>query len=139
MTPCLILISELLIYSIFKGIATDRTALIIRKKFQINSRKTVNFRPADNINYDIRKTIIIILSQLSSLNTLLYCNNAIVFSRNSCKNVRVQPIPKKGSKTHAFNYRSIALVSTIRKVLAKISNSEILKYLGHNNLRHHMQ
>lgn len=55
------------------------------------------------------------------------------------KSARVQPIPKKGSKTQPSNYRPVALLSVISKVMERIINSEILKYLEHHRLIHDRQ
>ena len=50
------------------------------------------------------------------------------------KAARVQPIPKKGSKTLPNNYRPISLLSTLSKVMEKLLNSQILNYLEKHKL-----
>lgn len=58
----------------------------------------------------------------------------------SCwKTARVQPIPKKGSKTLPNNYRPVSLLSIVSKVMEKYLNVEILKYLELNKLIHDRQ
>ena len=48
----------------------------------------------------------------------------------SCwKTTRFQPIPKKGNKNLPNNYRPIALLSVISKVMEKAINIELIKYL----------
>ena len=55
------------------------------------------------------------------------------------KTARVQPIPKKGSKTLPTNYRPISILSVVSKVMEKYLNIEILKYLETNKLIHDRQ
>lgn len=50
------------------------------------------------------------------------------------KTARIQPIPKKGKKTLVSNYRPIALLPTISKVMEKVINIQIVKYLESNHL-----
>ena len=50
------------------------------------------------------------------------------------KSARVQPVPKKGKKDLANNYRPISLVSVVSKVMEKAINIEILKYLESNKI-----
>ncbi|KAG5900707.1 hypothetical protein JTB14_038225 [Gonioctena quinquepunctata] len=45
------------------------------------------------------------------------------------KIARVQPVPKKGKKALPSNYRPIALLSIISKVMEKAINIELMKYL----------
>jgi hypothetical protein len=47
----------------------------------------------------------------------------------SWKAARVQYIPKKGSKSLPSNYRPISILSVLCKVMEKLINSQILKYL----------
>lgn len=48
----------------------------------------------------------------------------------------VQPIPEKGHKMKAFNYRPVAIVTAITKVLETMIKSEIFKYLQQHSLIH---
>ncbi|CAH1975825.1 unnamed protein product [Acanthoscelides obtectus] len=50
------------------------------------------------------------------------------------KFAHVQPIPKKGSKTDPYNYRPIALLSVISKVMERCINRELLDYLERHSL-----
>ncbi|VEN39160.1 unnamed protein product [Callosobruchus maculatus] len=45
----------------------------------------------------------------------------------------VQPIPKKGKKTDP-NYRPVALLSIMSKVMETVINTQLLKYLDNNNI-----
>nr|CAH7757873.1 unnamed protein product [Callosobruchus chinensis] len=45
------------------------------------------------------------------------------------KEACIQPVPKKGSKPDSSNYRPIALLSVISKVMEKCVNQELMKYL----------
>ena len=57
---------------------------------------------------------------------------------SSWKAARVQPIPKKGKKTLPNNYRPVALLSVISKVMEKAVNKHLLKYLeGFNIISDH--
>ena len=53
---------------------------------------------------------------------------------SSWKHARVQPIPKKGKKTQPNNYRPVALLSVISKVMEKAINQHLLKYLEAHNI-----
>ncbi|CAG9818170.1 unnamed protein product [Phaedon cochleariae] len=50
------------------------------------------------------------------------------------KIARVQPVPKKGKKTLPSNYRTIALLSIILKIMKKAINIELMKYLEHSGI-----
>lgn len=50
------------------------------------------------------------------------------------KNARVQPVPKKGKKNLASNYRPISLTPIISKVMERAINTELLKYLEINKI-----
>ena len=58
---------------------------------------------------------------------------------DSWKIARVQPVPKKGSKSLPSNYRPISLLSVVCKVMEKCINSQILKYLEKHKLIHDRQ
>ena len=45
------------------------------------------------------------------------------------KIARVQPVPKKSSKSQPTNYRPISLLPILRKVMEKYINQEVLKFL----------
>ena len=51
-----------------------------------------------------------------------------------CKLAHIQPIPKKGDKTSPSNYRPIALVSLLSKVMEKAINSQLLSILEKSKL-----
>nr|CAI5862375.1 unnamed protein product [Callosobruchus analis] len=51
----------------------------------------------------------------------------------------VQPIPKKGKKTDPTNYRPVALLSIMSKVMEAVINTQLLKYLDNNNILHDRQ
>nr|CAI5864641.1 unnamed protein product [Callosobruchus analis] len=51
----------------------------------------------------------------------------------------VQPIPKKGKKTDPNNYRPVALLSIMSKVMETVINTQLLKYLDNNNIIHDRQ
>ena len=50
------------------------------------------------------------------------------------KSALVQPIPKKGKKSDPNNYRPIALLPVISKVMEKYINESILNFLESNNI-----
>ena len=50
------------------------------------------------------------------------------------KSALVQPIPKKGKKSDPNNYRPIALLPVISKVMEKYNNESILNFLESNNI-----
>ena len=64
--------------------------------------------------------------------------NMGIFPEN-WKTARVQPVPKKGSKSIPSNYRPISILSVICKVMEKVINSRILKYLERHKLIHDRQ
>ena len=50
------------------------------------------------------------------------------------KNARVIPLPKKGSRGDAGNYRPVSLTSTVCKLFERIMRSKILDHLIENKL-----
>ena len=50
------------------------------------------------------------------------------------KFAHVQPVPKKGKKTDPSNYRPIALISVLSKVMEKCVNIQLLKFLESSEL-----
>jgi len=55
------------------------------------------------------------------------------------KKARLQPVPKKGSRSLPSNYRPIALLSALSKVMERIINIQILKHLEKHKLIHDRQ
>nr|CAI5829594.1 unnamed protein product [Callosobruchus analis] len=51
----------------------------------------------------------------------------------------VQPIPKKGKKADPNNYRPVDLLSIMSKVMETVINTQLLKYLHNNNIKHDRQ
>ena len=63
------------------------------------------------------------------------CNLSIslsVFPEN-CKQAKLKPLFKKGSRDESKNYRAISLFSQISKVIEKIVHEKVLKYLDTKN------
>lgn len=48
---------------------------------------------------------------------------------NTWKMARIQPIPKRGKKCMPQNYRPVSLLSIISKVMERVINDELIKYL----------
>ena len=50
------------------------------------------------------------------------------------KNARVVPLPKKGSRAVAGNYRPVSLTSTVCKLLERIMRSKLMDHLITNKI-----
>jgi len=55
------------------------------------------------------------------------------------KLANVTPVHKKGSKANATNYRPISLLPIVSKIMEKIINNKLMRYLEGNNLLHSSQ
>ncbi|KAI8517131.1 hypothetical protein Bbelb_057120 [Branchiostoma belcheri] len=55
------------------------------------------------------------------------------------KQSNISPVHKKGDKTDPNNYRPIALLPTVAKVLERLVHNRLYKYLTDNNLLNHKQ
>lgn len=81
----------------------------------------------------------IVLKKCAAELTAPLCRLFSLSYRSACfpsswKCAQVQPIPKKGKKTVPSNYRPIALVPIISKVMEKLINEQLLKYLESSNI-----
>ena len=58
---------------------------------------------------------------------------------NDCKQAKLKPLLKKGSKDEPKNYRPISLLPQISKVIEKIVHKQILEYLDKNKILYRYQ
>ena len=73
------------------------------------------------------------------LTKLFQTSHSLGVFPSSWKIANIFPIPKKGSRKDPNNYRPIALLSVISKVMEKYINIHILKYLESHNIIHDRQ
>ena len=69
------------------------------------------------------------------------CNLSISLDRfpDDCKQAKLKPLFKKGSKDEPKNYRPISLLPQISKVIEKIVHEQILEYLDKNKILYRYQ
>jgi len=69
------------------------------------------------------------------------CNLSITTSKfpNKCKQAKLKPLFKKGSKTEPTNYRPISLLPIISKIIEKVIHEMTLNYLDKFNILYKYQ
>ena len=69
------------------------------------------------------------------------CNLSILLSTfpDGCKQAKLKPLFKKGSKGDPKNYRPISLLPQLSKIVEKIIHGQVQKYLHDNNILYRYQ
>ena len=69
------------------------------------------------------------------------CNLSILLSTfpDGCKQAKLKPLFKKGSKGDPKNYRPISLLPQLSKIVEKIIHGQVQKYLDDNNILYRYQ
>ena len=69
------------------------------------------------------------------------CNLSILQSKfpDGCKQAKLKPLFKKGSKDDAKNYRPISLLPQLSKIIEKIIHGQVQKYLDENRILYRYQ
>ncbi|RVE45150.1 hypothetical protein evm_010173 [Chilo suppressalis] len=74
-------------------------------------------------------------AELSPVLTRLYqCSYSLGRVPETWRDANVQPVPKKGDRSDPANYRPIAVTSVLCKVLEKVLNNHLTRYLEDHSL-----
>ena len=105
---------------------------IITQDFVVKTINNLSYKKAtgqDDLSVKLLKYLVNVPIVLSSLVHLLNLSVIEGIYPSDWKIARVQPIPKSGDMHCVQNYRSIAILSVLSKIIEKAVTSRFLKYL----------
>ena len=106
------------------------SALRVQKiLLQLNTSKS---KGPDGISAIVLKSCALELAPV--LNKLFQLSYTLAIFPSSWKFSQIFPIPKKGDKTDASNYRPVAITSFISKIMKTIITKQLFAFFETNNL-----